>query len=152
MNKLSYLYFASFRCRCMKADLAKNEQHTTNSTADLIILDGYTAYFEHVRMTSHTLQDNSNNPHMRRQRDREQHDTEKLTREERRRRRRATQKYRSAHACRERIRVEAFNIAFQQLRKLLPTLPPDKKMSKIEILRLAMCYISYLSHMLEVSS
>ena len=75
-----------------------------------------------------------------------------LTREERRRRRRATQKYRSAHATRERVRVEAFNVAFTELRKLLPTLPPDKKLSKIEILRLAICYISYLNHVLELNS
>ncbi|KAK2169956.1 hypothetical protein LSH36_5g00006 [Paralvinella palmiformis] len=74
-----------------------------------------------------------------------------LTREERRRRRRATEKYRTAHATRERIRVEAFNVAFGELRKLLPTLPPDKKLSKIEILRLAICYISYLNHVLELS-
>ncbi|EEB13224.1 Helix-loop-helix protein, putative [Pediculus humanus corporis] len=73
-----------------------------------------------------------------------------LTREERRRRRRATQKYRTAHATRERIRVEAFNVAFSDLRKLLPTLPPDKKLSKIEILRLAICYIAYLNHVLDV--
>ncbi|CAM9213406.1 unnamed protein product, partial [Lampetra fluviatilis] len=33
---------------------------------------------------------------------------------------------------------------------LLPTLPPDKKLSKIEILRLAICYISYLNHVLDV--
>jgi nescient helix-loop-helix protein len=72
-----------------------------------------------------------------------------LTREERRRRRRATQKYRTAHATRERIRVEAFNVAFSDLRKLLPTLPPDKKLSKIEILKLALCYIAYLNHVLE---
>ncbi|ERL91894.1 helix-loop-helix protein 1 [Dendroctonus ponderosae] len=72
-----------------------------------------------------------------------------LTREERRRRRRATQKYRTAHATRERIRVEAFNVAFAELRKLLPTLPPDKKLSKIEILRLAICYIAYLNHVLK---
>ncbi|XP_017770467.1 PREDICTED: helix-loop-helix protein 1 [Nicrophorus vespilloides] len=72
-----------------------------------------------------------------------------LTREERRRRRRATQKYRTAHATRERIRVEAFNVAFAELRKLLPTLPPDKKLSKIEILRLAICYIAYLNHVLD---
>lgn len=72
-----------------------------------------------------------------------------LTREERRRRRRATQKYRTAHATRERIRVEAFNVAFSELRKLLPTLPPDKKLSKIEILKLAICYIAYLNHVLE---
>ena len=73
-----------------------------------------------------------------------------LSREERRRRRRATQKYRIAHATRERIRVEAFNVAFAELRKLLPTLPPDKKLSKIEILRLAICYISYLHHVLDL--
>ena len=72
-----------------------------------------------------------------------------LSREERRRRRRATQKYRMAHATRERIRVEAFNVAFAELRKLLPTLPPDKKLSKIEILRLAICYIAYLNHVLD---
>lgn len=64
-------------------------------------------------------------------------------------RRRATAKYRTAHATRERIRVEAFNVAFSELRKLLPTLPPDKKLSKIEILKLAICYISYLNHVLE---
>lgn len=60
-------------------------------------------------------------------------DLQHLSREERRRRRRATAKYRTAHATRERIRVEAFNLAFAELRKLLPTLPPDKKLSKIEI-------------------
>nr|XP_027201404.1 helix-loop-helix protein 1-like [Dermatophagoides pteronyssinus] len=74
----------------------------------------------------------------------------RLSREERRRRRRATAKYRLAHATRERIRVEAFNVAFAQLRHLLPTLPPDKKLSKIEILRLAICYIGYLNHVLDV--
>ncbi|XP_062979085.1 helix-loop-helix protein 2 [Elgaria multicarinata webbii] len=78
------------------------------------------------------------------------HPQQPLSREEKRRRRRATAKYRSAHATRERIRVEAFNLAFAELRKLLPTLPPDKKLSKIEILRLAICYISYLNHVLDV--
>ncbi|CAH1796863.1 unnamed protein product [Owenia fusiformis] len=80
-----------------------------------------------------------------------QSNQENLSREERRRRRRATQKYRTAHATRERIRVEAFNVAFAELRKLLPTLPPDKKLSKIEILRLAICYISYLNHVLDLN-
>lgn len=77
-------------------------------------------------------------------------DISSLSREERRRRRRATQKYRAAHATRERVRVEAFNIAFNRLRELLPTLPPDKKLSKIEILRLAICYIDFLNHVLDV--
>ena len=76
----------------------------------------------------------------------------KLSREQKRRLRRATVKYRTAHAFRERLRVESFNQAFKELRKLLPTLPPDKKLSKIEILRLAICYISYLNHVLEYDS
>ncbi|KAK3088590.1 hypothetical protein FSP39_021003 [Pinctada imbricata] len=73
-----------------------------------------------------------------------------ISREERRRRRRATPKYRTAHATRERFRVEAFNQAFGELRKLLPILPPDKKLSKIEILRLAICYIAHLRNVLEL--
>lgn len=89
--------------------------------------------------------------HVRCRRGANQENTSQLSREERRRRRRATQKYRTAHATRERIRVEAFNVAFGDLRKLLPTLPPDKKLSKIEILRLAICYISYLNHVLDLS-
>lgn len=73
------------------------------------------------------------------------------SRQERRRHRRATEKYRMAHATRERVRVEAFNSAFAELRQLLPTLPPDKKLSKIEILRLAICYIAFLNHVLDLS-
>ena len=73
----------------------------------------------------------------------------RLSREEKRRRRRASLKYRTAHATRERMRVEAFNSAFGTLRELLPTLPPDKKLSKIEILRLAICYINYLDSVLQ---
>ena len=45
--------------------------------------------------------------------------------------------------------MQAFNSAFGTLRGLLPTLPPDKKLSKIEILRLAICYIAYLDSVLE---
>ncbi|XP_060944005.1 helix-loop-helix protein 1-like [Limanda limanda] len=77
-------------------------------------------------------------------------DVPALNREEKRRRRRATAKYRSAHATRERVRVVAFNVAFEELRKLLPTFPPNKRLSKIETLRLALCYISYLNHVLGV--
>ena len=74
----------------------------------------------------------------------------RLSRDERRRRRRATPKYRSAHASRERMRVSMFNRAFASLRKLLPTLPPDRKLSKIEVLRLAVGYIAYLDDVLRL--
>ncbi|KAF7658521.1 hypothetical protein LDENG_00011700 [Lucifuga dentata] len=73
-----------------------------------------------------------------------------VSREEKRQRRQVTAKYRSTHATREQIRVVAVNVAFTELRKLLPMLPPDKKLSKIEILRLVICYISYLNHVLDV--
>ncbi|KRY52353.1 Zinc finger protein ZPR1 [Trichinella britovi] len=63
---------------------------------------------------------------------------------DRRRCRRTSILYRQAHASRERSRVESFNRAFEQLRRLLPTLPPDKKLTKIEILRLAISYMTYL--------
>lgn len=40
-------------------------------------------------------------------------------------------------------------MAFGELRKLLPTYPPDKKLSKHEILKLAMKYITFLSTVLK---
>ncbi|KAM6972303.1 uncharacterized protein lyl1 isoform 2-T2 [Aplochiton taeniatus] len=45
---------------------------------------------------------------------------------------------------RERWRQQNVNGAFSDLRKLIPTHPPDKKLSKNEILRLAMKYINFL--------
>uniref|UniRef100_U3K3U9 TAL bHLH transcription factor 1, erythroid differentiation factor n=1 Tax=Ficedula albicollis TaxID=59894 RepID=U3K3U9_FICAL len=51
---------------------------------------------------------------------------------------------------RERWRQQNVNGAFAelQLRKLIPTHPPDKKLSKNEILRLAMKYINFLAKLL----
>lgn len=40
-------------------------------------------------------------------------------------------------------------MAFGELRTLLPTYPPDKKLSKHEILKLAMKYITFLSTVLK---
>ncbi|XP_045050983.2 T-cell acute lymphocytic leukemia protein 2 isoform X2 [Desmodus rotundus] len=45
---------------------------------------------------------------------------------------------------RERWRQHNVNSAFAKLRKLIPTHPPDKKLSKNETLRLAMRYINFL--------
>ncbi|KAL7073375.1 hypothetical protein ACQ4LE_007469 [Meloidogyne hapla] len=93
----------------------------------------------------------------------EQQKLKALTRAERRRLRRSTPKYRSLHASRERIRVEAFNKAFQQVRELLPpknvynnlnndgnrkVTTQQRKMSKIETLRSAIEYLRYLEFML----
>ncbi|XP_027202010.2 uncharacterized protein LOC113795967 [Dermatophagoides pteronyssinus] len=48
--------------------------------------------------------------------------------------------------ARERYRTESVNMAFQRLRCLLPTIPSDRKLSKIEILRLASSYIRHLNN------
>ena len=45
---------------------------------------------------------------------------------------------------RERVRTENVNAGFEKLRRLIPTDPIDRKLSKIEILRLATSYISHL--------
>ncbi|XP_064792532.1 T-cell acute lymphocytic leukemia protein 2-like [Oncorhynchus masou masou] len=53
---------------------------------------------------------------------------------------------------RERWRQHNVNTAFTELRKLIPTHPPEKKLSKNEILRLAMRYINFLVQLLESQS
>ncbi|KAJ8262685.1 hypothetical protein COCON_G00151420 [Conger conger] len=53
---------------------------------------------------------------------------------------------------RERWRQQNVNSAFAELRKLIPTHPPEKKLSKNEILRLAMRYINFLVQLLETQS
>ncbi|KAK9877470.1 hypothetical protein WA026_018579 [Henosepilachna vigintioctopunctata] len=50
---------------------------------------------------------------------------------------------------RERWRQQNVSGAFGELRKLVPTHPPDKKLSKNEILRMAIKYIKLLSSVLE---
>ncbi|XP_068178558.1 T-cell acute lymphocytic leukemia protein 1 homolog [Antennarius striatus] len=53
---------------------------------------------------------------------------------------------------RERWRQQNVNGAFSELRKLIPTHPPDKKLSKNEILRLAVKYINFLVTLLDDQS
>ncbi|XP_060889956.1 T-cell acute lymphocytic leukemia protein 1 homolog [Labrus mixtus] len=49
---------------------------------------------------------------------------------------------------RERWRQQNVNGAFTELRRLVPTHPPDRKLSKNEILRLASRYINFLDGVL----
>lgn len=46
---------------------------------------------------------------------------------------------------RERGRAELVNTAFARLRSLIPTEPPERRLSKIEVLRLARTYINHLA-------
>ncbi|CAB1420303.1 unnamed protein product [Pleuronectes platessa] len=57
---------------------------------------------------------------------------------------------RTAANARERDRTNSVNTAFTALRTLIPTEPADRKLSKIETLRLASSYISHLGNVLLV--
>ncbi|XP_032240365.1 transcription factor 15 [Nematostella vectensis] len=57
-------------------------------------------------------------------------------------------KQRQAANARERNRTHSVNAAFNALRLLIPTEPSDRKLSKIETLRLASSYIAHLSTIL----
>nr|XP_055067205.1 basic helix-loop-helix transcription factor scleraxis [Misgurnus anguillicaudatus] len=52
--------------------------------------------------------------------------------------------------ARERDRTNSVNTAFTALRTMIPTEPADRKLSKIETLRLASSYISHLGNVLLV--
>ncbi|XP_061634011.1 transcription factor 15 [Phyllopteryx taeniolatus] len=60
----------------------------------------------------------------------------------------AMKQQRSAANARERGRTQSVNSAFAALRTLIPTEPVDRKLSKIETLRLASSYISHLANVL----
>ncbi|KAK6483030.1 mRNAion factor 15-like [Huso huso] len=57
-------------------------------------------------------------------------------------------KQRQTANARERDRTHSVNTAFTALRTLIPTEPADRKLSKIETLRLASRYISHLANIL----
>ena len=57
-------------------------------------------------------------------------------------------KQRQAANARERSRTHLVNSAFDALRVLIPTEPSDRKLSKIETLRLASSYIAHLGSVL----
>lgn len=60
-------------------------------------------------------------------------------------------KQRQAANARERDRTHSVNTAFTALRMLIPTEPADRKLSKIETLRLASSYIAHLANVLLVA-
>ncbi|EGI70859.1 Protein boule [Acromyrmex echinatior] len=64
------------------------------------------------------------------------------------RRREESTKHRYQANARERDRTLSVNTAFSALRTLIPTEPADRKLSKIETLRLASSYISHLDAIL----
>ena len=58
---------------------------------------------------------------------------------------------RHAANIRERKRMQSINEAFEGLRSHIPTLPYEKRLSKVDTLRLAIGYISFLGDMLNCS-
>lgn len=76
-------------------------------------------------------------------------------REGRKRRRRCPYQQvqqREAANQRERKRMQSINEAFEGLRTHIPTLPYEKRLSKVDTLRLAIGYISFLSDLVQSDS
>ncbi|XP_054241053.1 fer3-like protein [Indicator indicator] len=67
----------------------------------------------------------------------------------RRRKRVITYAQRQAANIRERKRMFNLNEAFDQLRKKVPTFAYEKRLSRIETLRLAIVYISFMTELLD---
>lgn len=57
----------------------------------------------------------------------------------------------STNAARERSRVRTLRLAFLELQNTLPAVPPDTKLSKLDVLVLATTYISHLLQTLNES-
>uniref|UniRef100_A0A8C9WS86 Transcription factor 24 n=1 Tax=Scleropages formosus TaxID=113540 RepID=A0A8C9WS86_SCLFO len=54
-----------------------------------------------------------------------------------------------ANAARERSRVQTLRLAFLELQRTLPSVPPDTKLSKLDVLLLATTYIAHLTRTLQ---
>ncbi|XP_018413465.1 PREDICTED: pancreas transcription factor 1 subunit alpha [Nanorana parkeri] len=59
------------------------------------------------------------------------------------------QQLRQAANVRERRRMQSINDAFEGLRTHIPTLPYEKRLSKVDTLRLAIGYINFLSELVQ---
>ncbi|XP_033122940.1 transcription factor 24-like [Anneissia japonica] len=57
-----------------------------------------------------------------------------------------------ANAARERSRVKTLRDAFLDLQRTLPSVPPDTKLSKLDVLVLATTYIAHLMRTLDMES
>ncbi|KAK1173841.1 transcription factor 24-like [Acipenser oxyrinchus oxyrinchus] len=55
----------------------------------------------------------------------------------------------AANAARERNRVQTLRHAFLELQRTLPSVPPDTKLSKLDVLILATTYIAHLTRTLQ---
>ncbi|XP_035765355.1 transcription factor 24-like [Neolamprologus brichardi] len=55
----------------------------------------------------------------------------------------------AANAARERSRVQTLRNAFLELQRTLPSVPPDTKLSKLDVLILATTYIAHLTRTLQ---
>ena len=63
--------------------------------------------------------------------------------------RKSTHSRRLSANQKERRRTQNINIAFAELRRCIPNVPQDTKLSKIRTLRLATSYIGYLQEVLK---
>lgn len=77
------------------------------------------------------------------------HDGALLKRRRRMRSEMEMQHLRQAANVRERRRMQSINDAFEGLRSHIPTLPYEKRLSKVDTLRLAIGYINFLAELVQ---
>lgn len=78
-----------------------------------------------------------------------QHGVPLLKRRRRMRSEMEMQQLRQAANVRERRRMQSINDAFEGLRSHIPTLPYEKRLSKVDTLRLAIGYINFLAELVQ---
>lgn len=81
-------------------------------------------------------------------------DSDSIGKQRRRKRRCPQQQVQQRHAAnlRERKRMQSINDAFEGLRTHIPTLPYEKRLSKVDTLRLAIGYIGFLAELVQTDS
>ena len=78
------------------------------------------------------------------------YNSETIAKRKKKRKRNELHQIQQRHAAnmRERRRMQSINAAFEGLRSHIPTLPYEKRLSKVDTLRLAIGYISFLAETL----
>ncbi|CAH8435451.1 unnamed protein product [Schistosoma margrebowiei] len=121
----------------------------TNQKDNLSMIIEHKPIFNHYQTTTNILSINNNNNNIR---ENQLNLYKKQYSREYQRYKRASLQYRYAHAARERQRVAEFNKIFKKLYNLLPIhnyVSSNRRLSKLQILKLCSSYIYYLTCLLQ---
>lgn len=122
---------------------------TINQKDNLSMIIEHKPIFNHYQTTTNILSINNNDNNIT---ENQLNLYKKQYSREYQRYKRASLQYRYAHAARERQRVAEFNKVFKKLQNLLPIhnyLSSNRRLSKLQILKLCSSYIYYLTCLLQ---